>query len=237
MSTVDEWAKREAATCNKGVHIRTAENTYVRTDGVKICKECRLAYENERWQKMPPCRAEGCEKRSRYKGYCNPHYLRERNHGTLVGGRLSPGLSIAERLAAKSLRDGSGCLVWTDHLNQHGYGALTVDGTIRLAHRLSFEAEYGPVPAGLEIDHMCHNRACLEPTHLRAVTREVNQANRRGAAAGSKTGVLNVHPHNGKFVASFKRNGVRHHVGTFGSVDDARAALQAALTKITEDNE
>lgn len=68
----------------------------------------------------------------------------------------------------------SGCWLWTGYRNQGGYGVTSLDGQARLAHRVSYEVASGPVPEGLELDHLCRTRPCVNPTHLEAVTRAVN---------------------------------------------------------------
>lgn len=51
-----------------------------------------------------------------------------------------------------------------------------VDGTrrARVAHRVVFERARGPVPQGKELDHLCRNRKCVNPSHLEVVTRLIN---------------------------------------------------------------
>lgn len=70
----------------------------------------------------------------------------------------------------------SGCWQRPIALTKNGY-CLVGGGRrgVRLyAHRVSFEAAKGPIPAGLEIDHLCRNRACFNPAHIEAVTRGEN---------------------------------------------------------------
>lgn len=74
----------------------------------------------------------------------------------------------------------SGCWIWTASLNNQGYAMFGVNGRMRTAHRYAYEVLVGAVPSGLELDHLCRNRACVNPDHLEPVTRTVNV--RRGLA-------------------------------------------------------
>lgn len=58
----------------------------------------------------------------------------------------------------------------------NGYGLFAMDYKSRLAHRVSYELSIGPIPQGLVIDHLCHNKACVRPSHLEAVTHSENTA-------------------------------------------------------------
>lgn len=72
----------------------------------------------------------------------------------------------------------TGCWLWTAARSDGGYGIFgrgawaTVRTTI--AHRLSYEVVKGPIPLGLQLDHLCRVRHCVNPAHLEAVTGATN---------------------------------------------------------------
>lgn len=78
----------------------------------------------------------------------------------------------------------SGCWLWVSSLDEKGYGLLWHNGRTRKAHRVGHELLVGPIPKGLELDHLCRVRCCVNPKHLEAVTHAVNMS--RGSRA-SKT--------------------------------------------------
>lgn len=73
------------------------------------------------------------------------------------------------------------CLVWQAGKTTGGYGETWDGRRVLYAHRLAYERAHGPIPKGLQIDHLCRVRSCCNPEHLEAVTVAVNV--RRGNAA------------------------------------------------------
>jgi hypothetical protein len=71
------------------------------------------------------------------------------------------------------------CWVWQRAFDEQGYGQIRVNGRLRRAPRVYYERENGPIPNGLHLDHLCRNRACVNPTHTEPVTQTENI--RRGA--------------------------------------------------------
>ncbi len=66
------------------------------------------------------------------------------------------------------------CWLWTGRLNWRGYGEISVKNKFVKAHRYAYEFLEAPIPEGLEIDHLCRVRNCVNPDHLEAVTHKEN---------------------------------------------------------------
>jgi hypothetical protein len=87
-----------------------------------------------------------------------------------------------ERFLQKVER-GESCWLWTGSINHKGYGTFHVARKTRGAHRVSYEMFVGPIPDGLEIDHLCRVRTCVNPDHLEAVTHHENLMRSEGITA------------------------------------------------------
>lgn len=66
------------------------------------------------------------------------------------------------------------CWAWQNCVNSRGYGCIAVAGKSQLTHRVAYELLVGPIPDGLQIDHLCTNKRCCNPAHLEPVTGKVN---------------------------------------------------------------
>jgi hypothetical protein len=132
------------------------------------------------------------------------------------------------------------CWIWTaGRRGDQGYGAMWVGGTRLYAHRLSYQIEHGEIPAGRVIDHICRNRLCVRPTHLRAVTQKQNSENLAHTRNYSRSGVRGVQWHKGaqKWMAQLTHNYHKTYLGLFETVAAAEAAVTAARNEYFTHND
>lgn len=108
---------------------------------------------------------------------------------SMEGVAVKPGpkpIDPIARFNSKVVATHCGCHIWTGAMfslkSSHGeYGAFWHNGQNRCAHIFSYELHRGPVPEGLELDHLCRVRCCVNPSHLEPVTPQENC--RRGMRA------------------------------------------------------
>lgn len=131
------------------------------------------------------------------------------------------------------------CWTYTGRLNAKGYAHVHHNGGKIMAHRLAYQIAVGPIPAGRYIDHICHNRACVNPAHLRPVTAKQNTENHSGAYANNRLGVRGVRkrPDSDRYEARVNHNGTSHYLGVFPSVEEANAAVTAKRNELFTHND
>ena len=136
------------------------------------------------------------------------------------------------------------CWLWTGHCATNGYGRFCPEprkknpGPSVAAHRFAYEALVGPIPAGLQLDHLCRVKNCVNPAHLRPVTNKQNHENalvRRDNTSGVRGVSLNRHT--GKWWAYADHHGKRHSAGLFADKADAEAAAIALRNRLFTHND
>ena len=139
---------------------------------------------------MKFCAAPGCDRVARSQAkwsknpHCQFHETRLRDTGDLA---LQPRPSAWDRFVDRVVVAVNGCWMWTGSGTGRGYvyGQFWHDGKNDAAHRYSYETMIGPIPAGLQIDHLCRVEKCVNPAHLEVVTTQVNLQRRDAAKKGA----------------------------------------------------
>lgn len=100
-------------------------------------------------------------------------------------------MNTVEKLIDKIFPEpNSGCWLFTGSLDNDGYGRFKHKASGSWgAHRAAYSILIGPIPPGLQIDHLCRNKACINPVHLEAVEEITNirRSNNMGARNAKKT--------------------------------------------------
>ncbi len=116
-------------------------------------------------------------------------------------------ISLRERFEEKILFvPFHACWEWGGRIGSTGYGSFSINSRPKLAHRVSHELYKGPIPKGLQIDHLCRNPKCVRPDHLEAVTSRENTLRSTGLAAinAKKTHCFMGHPLSGTNLSTIK---------------------------------
>lgn len=136
------------------------------------------------------CSVDGCGRPVLARTWCRMHYLRWYRNGSLELYRPT----IEERFWSKVDKSGD-CWLWTAGRTSLGYGQFSISRKPLLSHRFAYILLVGPIPDGLQLDHLCRVRHCVNPKHLEPVTGAENT--RRGvgpsAANARKTSCVNGH--------------------------------------------
>ena len=139
------------------------------------------------------CSIDGCENHVKARGWCNKHHRRWLRHGNPLGGELFRAYGTLEERFWHHVKKTPDCWIWQGStFTDTGYGFLKDHRKNVRAHRLSWRIHKGDLSEDVQIDHVCHNRLCVNPDHLRPATTALNGQNRRGAYSNSKSGVRGV---------------------------------------------
>lgn len=175
------------------------------------------------------------------RGWCQAHYKRWQKYGDIDADRPVRFQKRGDTEACfwAKVQKTESCWNWTGSTSTVGYGQLRVAGRILWAHRMSYERVNGPIPAGMQIDHICHNRLCVNPDHLRVATKKQNMENPAGLRSHNKSGVRGVSwmPRLNKWRATVVHNRRQTHVGVFVQLADAEAAVVAKRNELFTHND
>jgi HNH endonuclease len=101
---------------------------------------------------------------------------------------------VEERFWSKVSGDSyESCWLWVGGLHPDGYGIFYLNNMPRRAHRIGYELMVGPIPDGLQLDHLCRVRHCVNPWHLEPVTNRVNSLRGAGPTLARARGFSKTH--------------------------------------------
>ena len=115
------------------------------------------------------------------------------------------------------------CWNWTGTIGNHGYGVMRLEGKYILAHRKAYFQHYGH-DAPHDVDHICRNRRCVNPAHLREATRGQNLANSPSRTTLPKG--VSFCKQTKKFIAQITVKGKTVWLGRHKKVEEADKAYQ-----------
>lgn len=173
------------------------------------------------------CEFEGCGRKRHARGLCQGHSLQQKQGKKLsaLQARRSASTPLQERLAENIQVDpDSGCHIWKPTETSENYGSFRQGNKTILVHRAAWELENGPIPAGMIIDHLCHNRACANVEHLRLVSRTENNTNQQGVRAAS--GYRGVYQSGSRWQAMTQYKYKRFCIGTYDTPEQAAQAVK-----------
>lgn len=114
-----------------------------------------------------------------------------------------------------------GCWPWTACQGSNGYGQFWLAGKTRPAHRVAYELVNGDISDRLHVDHICHNRRCVNPAHVRLATNKENLENRSGATIRSESGIRGAYKYGDRWRAQVRHHGEAIYLGMFASAEEA----------------
>lgn len=153
------------------------------------------------------CSVDGCDRSRHSGGMCPAHYQRFRKYGDAHATRpiLVRGQGPWSRVDRRGPDE---CWPWIGTVSSAGYGSFSGG---QPAHRVVYEEAVGPIPPGMELDHLCHSadllcaggsvclhRRCVNPSHMEVVTADENQRRRLDSAPLRRAPVdhcVNGHPY------------------------------------------
>lgn len=168
---------------------------------------------------------------------CAMHAARHYRYGSPTGKPSRP--SLSERVMSR-IDPRDGCWSWDGYHDHHGYAVIRHKGGNARVHRIAYEALAGQIAPGMFIDHACHNRACVNPSHLRQVTNRENVENfTKPLRSHNTSGYRGVsyHKPSGLWHARVKAGNRVHSLGYYRTAAEAGEVARKARLALHEFND
>jgi len=130
------------------------------------------------------------------------------------------------------------CWNWIAGKNYEGYGIFWDGERYVTAHRFAHSIAAGKIPEKMQVDHTCHNRGCVNPTHLRLATPKQNMENPSGVRSDNRSGYRGVSWNKAyrAWTGLVTHYGVDHWLGPFASSEEANVAVVAKRNELFTHN-
>lgn len=187
---------------------------------------------------MTGCSISGCTREHLARGWCNAHYQRWERHGDPEGGNKQRLYGTPEERFWASIKREHGCWKWQESINDSGYGIIAIGGKRVRAHRFAWSLIVGEIPRGLQIDHRCRHRDCVNPEHLRLATNKQN-AEHVSTYSNNTSGYRGVtfNKRLNKWSVLVMHCGRNHFGGNYSDVHEAAAAAKALRNELFTHND
>lgn len=157
------------------------------------------------------CAVEECANPERrgQRGWCSKHYERWRRHGdpNYSQWNATPEDRFWPKVDATGI-----CWEWQATRNHLGYGQFSINRKHLMAHRVAWEFLIGPIPDGLELDHLCRNPPCVNPDHLEPVTHAENMRRAPWSAVQVKRAKTHCNHGHPLFGQNIRIDGAGHRI-------------------------
>jgi hypothetical protein len=143
-----------------------------------------------------------------------------------------------EELFWQKVEKSESCWNWIAARDRLGYGVFWNGEQMCRAHRVAVEYTTGQAPID-HLDHICRNTSCVNPDHLREVSRKQNMENRTNSQVNNTSGYrgVSIHKTSGLWQATVGHRGKQIHLGYFKDVAEAGAVAQAKRNELFTHNE
>lgn len=197
---------------------------------------------------VPTCAYHGCGRPAVAKGLCQCHRVQQKRDLPL--STLRPDRPPVPKKAPKKkpsraelfwskVTKTESCWLWNGSTTKNGYGQFGIGWPKSIgSHRWAYEDAYGPIPKGMQIDHICRVRLCVNPTHLRLATNKQNHEN-IVAHRKNKTGIRGVYydTRRDRYYVQVTHHGKRYFGNTHKTLESAEQAAIALRNQLYTHNE
>jgi hypothetical protein len=186
------------------------------------------------------CAFDECDRVVHAKSLCDGHYWQRRRGRPLIP--LRPKRNRSQEFASSfwdRVQISDGCWLWDGADDgRQGYGVVWRDGRLEKAHRVAWEMDNGPIPRDQMLDHTCHVRACVRPTHLRLATAKQNAEN-VGMSPRNTSGFKGARRYRDgvRWLAEVVHRGRKIYLGIYDTAEEAGEVARAKRAELFTHND